>query len=428
MDFSPPEDSRHKHQALRREELSVSGYYYQELDPQDHQHSPPTDDQCVAWLAQSLDGPYAGKQDRINKLSFALSDDTLTGFMKFYTALRAGLNACGFSPHLLPLLPLIRPDANLIDTPIIESSLLVIGTGQDPANLRQPTVQHWQREHDSLGMTLYALLLEAIRKTAFQAYSALNNQLQLGAANGFTVLQEIIRRHHPRIANTLAPSYATILANQPKMIAPGREGTYELSHTTYLATFCDWETQLSYYQEFIHFCLTQLLLGYIHGLVRELRPHVLSFENLLIRHHTAHRFKLTEPSLPSQCDADELHLILKAGVQGLDMAPGRCYDPLLHPTLLPLTLPLSILVMPRILKAAFSTTLLNSVNKISLPTLLYTIPVSLPSNVINNNVFPVVVEVDKVMVAQDHPSRVRMVRVHIHTLRTHVAFAELPIA
>ncbi len=72
-------------------------------------------------------------------------------------------------------------------------------------------------------MTLYALLLEAIRKTAFQAYSALNNQLQLGAANGFTVLQEIIRRHHPRIANTLAPSYATILANQPKMIAPGRQ-------------------------------------------------------------------------------------------------------------------------------------------------------------------------------------------------------------
>jgi hypothetical protein len=249
LDFSPPEDSRHKHQALRREELYVSGYYYHEDDPL---VTPPRDDQCVAWLAQSVDGPYAGKQDRINKLSFALSDDTLSGFMKFYTALRAGLNACGFSPHLLPILPLIRPDANLIDTPIIESSLLVIGTG-DPTNLRQPTVQHWQREHDSLGMTLYALLLDSIRKTAFHAYSALNNQLQLGASNGFTVLQEIIRRHHPRIANTLAPAYATILANQPKMVPPGRKGTYELSHATYLATFRDWETQLSYYQEFIHF-------------------------------------------------------------------------------------------------------------------------------------------------------------------------------
>jgi hypothetical protein len=165
------------------------GYYYQEINPKDHLHTPPTDDQCVAWLAHSLDGPYAGKQDRINKLSFALSDDTLTGLMKFYTALHAGLNACGFCPHLLPLLPLIRPDANLIDTPIIKLSHIVIGTtGQDPTNFCQPTVQHWQREHDSLGMTLYALLLDAIRKTAFQVYSVLNNQLQLGASNGFTVL------------------------------------------------------------------------------------------------------------------------------------------------------------------------------------------------------------------------------------------------
>jgi hypothetical protein len=166
-------------------------------------------------------------------------------------------------------------------------------------------------------MTLYALLLDAIRKTAFQAYSVLNNQLQLGASNGFTVLQEIICRHHPPIANTLAPSYATILANQHKMLPPGQEGTYELLHATYLATFCDWETQLSYYQDFR---LTQLLFGYIHGLVHKLLPHVLGFENLLNCHHTAHCFRLTEPSLPSQCDADELHLILKAAVQGLDMA------------------------------------------------------------------------------------------------------------
>jgi hypothetical protein len=118
---------------LRREELYVLGYYYHEDKAI---ATPPRDDQCVAWLAQLLDRPYVGKQDCINKLSFALSDDTLSGFMKFYMALSAGLNACGFSPHLLPILPLIHPDANLIDTPIIELSLLVIGTG-DPTNLRQ---------------------------------------------------------------------------------------------------------------------------------------------------------------------------------------------------------------------------------------------------------------------------------------------------
>jgi hypothetical protein len=51
LDFSPTEDSCHKHQALRHEKFYVSGYYYQEA---------PADEQRVAWLAQSLDGPYAG--------------------------------------------------------------------------------------------------------------------------------------------------------------------------------------------------------------------------------------------------------------------------------------------------------------------------------------------------------------------------------
>jgi hypothetical protein len=84
LDFCPPEDSCHKNQALGHEDLYVSGYYYLD-DEQDD--TPPTDDQCVAWLSQSLEGPYAGKQDQINKLSFTLTDDTLTGFMKFNTAL-----------------------------------------------------------------------------------------------------------------------------------------------------------------------------------------------------------------------------------------------------------------------------------------------------------------------------------------------------
>jgi hypothetical protein len=132
LDFSPPKDSRHKHQALRDEELYVPGYYYQNTHPYLLQMN------NVSWLAQLLNGPYAGKQDRINKLYFALSDNTLSGFMKFYTALCAGLNGCGFSPHLLPILPLKRPDTNVIDTPIIESLLIGMGTGQDPTNLRQP--------------------------------------------------------------------------------------------------------------------------------------------------------------------------------------------------------------------------------------------------------------------------------------------------
>jgi hypothetical protein len=63
--------------------------------------------------------------------------------MRFYTAMRAGLNACGFNPHLLPILSRIRPDVDLVLTPIVASSALVIGIGNDPANLRTPTIAHW---------------------------------------------------------------------------------------------------------------------------------------------------------------------------------------------------------------------------------------------------------------------------------------------
>jgi hypothetical protein len=47
----------------------------------------------------SLDGPYAGKQDRIAEFSFMLANDTLASFMKFYTSLHAVLNSGGFNPH-----------------------------------------------------------------------------------------------------------------------------------------------------------------------------------------------------------------------------------------------------------------------------------------------------------------------------------------
>jgi hypothetical protein len=307
--------ARHLHSSQRRDELYVSGYYWASPSPVLAQH-------CVAWLDPNLDGPYAGKHDRIAKLSFTLADDNLAGFMKFYTALRAGLNACGFNPHLLPLLPRIRHDVDLVLTPIVASSTLVIGSGDNPAYLRTPNITHWQRAHDSLGMTLYALLLDSIKASARHAYQALHNALQLGESNGFGVIHEIIRMHHPSIANSLAPSYSTIYARPPSMATPGRDGTYELSHATYLAHFRDWETQLRYYPEFTHFRPTQLTIQFIHGLLRELRPHILHLENLLLRHQAKHRFQLLEPKLPPDFDSYELHEVLTAAVRSLDMA-GR---------------------------------------------------------------------------------------------------------
>jgi hypothetical protein len=311
-DFSTSDDVRQLHSSQRRDEMYVSGYYWSHPTPVLEEH-------CVAWLDQNLDGPYAGKPDRIAKLSFKLVDDTLASFMQFYTALRAGLNACGFNPHLLPILPRIRHDADLVITPIVAASALVIGSGNDPSALRTPSVAHWQRAHDSLGMTLYALFQDSIRSSARHAYQALHNGLRLGETNGFAVLHELVRMHHPRVANSLAPSYASVYNNPPSMATPGREESYELSHATYSATFSDWETQLRYYPEFSHFRPTQLILRFMHGLLRELRPHILHLENHIIRHQATHRFKTVEPDLPAGFDSDELHEVLTAAVRSLDM-------------------------------------------------------------------------------------------------------------
>ena len=113
----------------------------------------------VNWMELSQHGPYGGKTDRLQKLTAKLHDDSLSSFVQFYTSLRAGLQSCSFHPHLLPLLDLLRPDTDLTVTPI---SILELPSIQQDV----PTLAYWQRQHDNLGMTLYALLLETIPSSA----------------------------------------------------------------------------------------------------------------------------------------------------------------------------------------------------------------------------------------------------------------------
>lgn len=60
----------------RQQQLFRSGYYWSQGAPLDVE-------QYVEWLANSLQGPYDGKHDHLQKLKFALADDTLPGFLKF---------------------------------------------------------------------------------------------------------------------------------------------------------------------------------------------------------------------------------------------------------------------------------------------------------------------------------------------------------
>ena len=68
-------------------------YDHDPLDPMANQ---------VAWLAKSIDGPYAGKHERLAKYTIKLLDDSAGAFFVFYNSLCLFLASNRFHPELLP--------------------------------------------------------------------------------------------------------------------------------------------------------------------------------------------------------------------------------------------------------------------------------------------------------------------------------------
>ena len=64
----------------RRTHEYISGYYWEPGIPVSSQV-------CVPWLELSLQGPYDGKSEKLQKAPLTLADDSLTGFIQFYNVL-----------------------------------------------------------------------------------------------------------------------------------------------------------------------------------------------------------------------------------------------------------------------------------------------------------------------------------------------------
>jgi hypothetical protein len=120
----------------------------------------------------------------------------------------------------------------------------------------------------------------------------------MGVSNGFKVMHEILQQHHPKVKNSLAPAYDTIIARAPKMQSPKSPDTYEQMQANYVAGFREWETTISLYPEASQSKLSQRMLAALRGVLPALRPYVLILENSVIRHQNTHRFTLPEPILP----------------------------------------------------------------------------------------------------------------------------------
>jgi hypothetical protein len=108
----------------------------------------------VKWLVKSIDGPYAGKHERLAKCSFKLADDSAGAFFVFYNSLKSFLGSNGgFSPELLPALQHISKTLDLTLTPIHVDMPRVSAYG---GGEKKPMID-WIEAHSEFSSTLYAL-------------------------------------------------------------------------------------------------------------------------------------------------------------------------------------------------------------------------------------------------------------------------------
>ena len=235
----------------------LSGYYWEP-------GLPPKYNIGVSWLEVSLHGPYNGKSDKLQKSPLTLADDSLTGFIQFYNVLRANLHSSGYHMHLLPDLPSVRANMDLSLTPILEHDLPSIGADRSEYT---PNVTYWQRFHDSFGMILYAVLSNAVKPSAPRVHQIVKNALHMGVSNGFKVMHKILQQHHPKVANSLAPAYETIIGRAPKMKAPKANESYEQVQANYVASFREWETTISLYPEAAQSKPSQCMLAALCGVL-----------------------------------------------------------------------------------------------------------------------------------------------------------------
>ena len=208
-----------------------------------------------------------------------------------------------------------------IDLTVTPISVLELPTIQQDV----PTLAYWQRQHDNLGMTLYVLLLETIPSSAPRAQQIVKQGLHLGSANGFTVLQGILRHFHPRLASSIAPTYDSILQAPPVMTKPLKlqQRPYELSLVAYQAAHRDWIHQLSLYPEYhIRAKPSDFLLKFLHAVLPEYKPYLFSFENQLVRFGQRTKYQQPEPAIPVTFDANELDAILLGAAQTFDNQVG----------------------------------------------------------------------------------------------------------
>jgi hypothetical protein len=232
-------------QRQRRRQDYISGHYWHICQYDIHEGKCYSRFQ-VTWLHHNIDGPYEGKPDKLQKLTLSLADDSTKSFLRLYAVARSGLGVCGYHEELLPTLSTARVGFDVRDTPIVDEDLITVGKTMD---IDEPPRDHWQTQHDTLGMNLYPLLEHTIKPSATWSCLLVKNSVTLGNPNGLTILHDLLRYHHPRVLDSIAPPFDDIYLNSPKMQRPGKGSTYDLTVDDFKARCNEWELSISMYPE-----------------------------------------------------------------------------------------------------------------------------------------------------------------------------------
>jgi hypothetical protein len=79
----------------------------------------------------------------------------------------------------------------------------------------------------------------------------------LGNPNGLNIIHALLRFHHPRILDSIAPPFEMIYQNSPKMQKPLKGSTYDLAVDDFKARCNEWELSISIYPEVLNFRRSQ---------------------------------------------------------------------------------------------------------------------------------------------------------------------------
>ena len=219
-----------------------------------HLHREEFQDGLVAWLENNIDGPYAGKHEKLlNTNSLKLDDDSCQSFFFFYTKLRALLTSTGFHAQLLPPIEDMHSHIDLTQSPMIAEMMPPLGRDSTPC-----TQSFLNTSHHFLGQILHSVLLCSIDIKKCKI-GRLALQRSLKNQDGFQVLMDIFKFFHPQLVASVAPTFESIKDLIPSFHASGDLHTYK-------ADFDFWLERLSLYPEYIHVCASDESIWYIEGL------------------------------------------------------------------------------------------------------------------------------------------------------------------